>query len=82
MRRQVAFLALLQYIIPNKSVIMDYSYYSNNLEKHNNVTMYRRIQGLVAEQWFSLVLPKQYGIGKGDFVKVIQVDNKIIIEKA
>jgi bifunctional DNA-binding transcriptional regulator/antitoxin component of YhaV-PrlF toxin-antitoxin module len=48
--------------------------------------MYRRVQGLVGEQSFSIILPKQYalnlGIGKGDFVKVIQVDNKIIIEKA
>ena len=48
--------------------------------------LYRRIQGLVGEKSFSLVLPKSYaielGIGKGDFVKVSQEDNKIIIEKA
>jgi hypothetical protein len=47
---------------------------------------YRRIQGLVGEYSFSLVLPKSYainlGIGKGDFVKVYQDENKIIIEKA
>ena len=47
---------------------------------------YRKIQGLVGEQSFSLVLPKSYaielGLGKGDFVKVSQEDNKIIIEKA
>jgi len=63
---------------------MDYSY--SDLEKRNDAAMYRRIQGLVGEQSFSLVLPKQYainlGIGKGDFVRVTQVDNKIIIEKA
>lgn len=48
--------------------------------------LYRRIQGLVGEQSFSLVLPKQYavnlGIRKGDFVKVRQEEHKIIIEKA
>ncbi|PWU81712.1 MAG: hypothetical protein DLM72_05575 [Candidatus Nitrosopolaris wilkensis] len=59
---------------------------SNDLEKYNDAAMYRRIQGLVGEQSFSLVLPKQYAInlrtGKGDFVKVIQVGNKIILEKA
>jgi bifunctional DNA-binding transcriptional regulator/antitoxin component of YhaV-PrlF toxin-antitoxin module len=47
---------------------------------------YRKIQGLVGEQSFSVVLPKYYaihlGIGKGDFVKVRQEENKIIIEKA
>jgi hypothetical protein len=47
---------------------------------------YRRIQGLVGDQSFCLVLPKQYannlGIGKGDFVKVCQEGEKIIIEKA
>jgi hypothetical protein len=40
---------------------------SDNLEKHD--TMYRRVQGLVGEQSFSNMLPKQYainlGIGKG-----------------
>lgn len=65
---------------------MNYSDYSNDSEKHNDAAMYRRIQGLVGEQSFSLVLPKQYAInlriGKGDFVKVIQAGNKIIIEKA
>lgn len=70
----------------NKSVIMNNSNYSNDLEKHNNVAMYRRVQGLVGEQSFSIILPKQYaidlGIGKGDFVKVMQIDNKIIVEKA
>jgi bifunctional DNA-binding transcriptional regulator/antitoxin component of YhaV-PrlF toxin-antitoxin module len=45
----------------------------------------RKVQGLVGEQSFSIVLPKQYAtnlqIGKGDFVKVTQQDNKIIVEK-
>ena len=52
----------------------------------DNEARYRRIQGLVGEKSFSLVLPKIYainlGIGKGDFVKVTQELNKIIIEKA
>ena len=48
--------------------------------------LYRRIQGLVGEQSFSIVLPKQYAVNlkirKGDFVKVRQEENKIVIEKA
>jgi antitoxin component of MazEF toxin-antitoxin module len=51
-----------------------------------NISEYRKVQGLVGEQSFSIVLPKQYavnlGIGKGDFVKVRQEENKIIVEKA
>jgi antitoxin component of MazEF toxin-antitoxin module len=47
---------------------------------------YRKVQGLVGDQSFCVVLPKQYAvnlqIGKGDFVKVRQEDQKIIIEKA
>jgi bifunctional DNA-binding transcriptional regulator/antitoxin component of YhaV-PrlF toxin-antitoxin module len=47
---------------------------------------YRKIQGIVGEQSFSVVLPKKYaldlGIGKGDFVKVYQHESKIVIEKA
>ena len=47
---------------------------------------YRKVQGLVGDQSFSIVLPKSYaiqlGIGKGDFVKVSQVEDRIIIEKA
>ena len=47
---------------------------------------YRKIQGLIGETSFSIILPKQFainlGIGKGDFVKVHQEDGKIIIEKA
>jgi len=41
---------------------------------------------LIGETSFSVVLPKSYaihlGISKGDFVKVRQEENKIIIEKA
>lgn len=52
--------------------------------EHN--TEYRKVQGLVGEQSFSIILPKQYavnlGITKGDFVKVRQEDKKIIVEKA
>lgn len=50
------------------------------------MVQYRKIQGLVGEHSFSVVLPKSYaiklGIGKGDFVKVYQEEKKIIIEKA
>ncbi|HKG87400.1 MAG TPA: AbrB/MazE/SpoVT family DNA-binding domain-containing protein [Nitrososphaeraceae archaeon] len=51
-----------------------------------NTFEYRKIQGLVGDQSFCVVLPKKYaidlGIGKGDVVKVTQEENKIIIEKA
>jgi antitoxin component of MazEF toxin-antitoxin module len=46
---------------------------------------YRKVQGLIGETSFSVILPKQYavnlGIGKGDFVKVHQEEERIIIEK-
>jgi hypothetical protein len=54
-------------------------HYENNIE-------YRKVQGLVGEQSFSIVLPKPYatvlGIGKGDFVKVHLEGDRIVIEKA
>jgi bifunctional DNA-binding transcriptional regulator/antitoxin component of YhaV-PrlF toxin-antitoxin module len=47
---------------------------------------YRKVQGLVGDQSFSIVLPKHYainlGIRKGDFVRVCQEESRIIIEKA
>lgn len=47
---------------------------------------YRKVQGIVGDQSFSIVLPKQYainlGIGKGNFVKVHLEENRIVIEKA
>jgi antitoxin component of MazEF toxin-antitoxin module len=47
---------------------------------------FRKVQGLIGETSFSVILPKEYalnlGIGKGDFVKVKQEENKIVIEKA
>jgi bifunctional DNA-binding transcriptional regulator/antitoxin component of YhaV-PrlF toxin-antitoxin module len=47
---------------------------------------YRKVQGLVGETSFSIILPKQYainlGIAKGNFVKVSQDNGKIILEKA
>jgi phosphate uptake regulator len=46
----------------------------------------RKVQGLIGESSFSIILPKIYainlGIGKGDYVRVNQEGNKIIIEKA
>jgi hypothetical protein len=60
----------------------------DNISKTNNLKKYefRKIQGLIGETSFSIILPKQYavnlGIGKGDFVKVRQDNNSIIIEKA
>ncbi|MGC1135167.1 MAG: AbrB/MazE/SpoVT family DNA-binding domain-containing protein [Nitrososphaeraceae archaeon] len=47
---------------------------------------YRKIQALVGEHSLFCVLPKAYaikiGIQRGDFVKVSQMENQIIIEKA
>ncbi len=47
---------------------------------------YRKVQGLVGESSFSIVLPKSFaialGIGKGDFVKVYTDYNRIVVEKA
>jgi AbrB family looped-hinge helix DNA binding protein len=47
--------------------------------------VFRKVQGIVGEYSFSIVLPKSFaidlGIGKGDYVKVSQDDGKIIVEK-
>jgi hypothetical protein len=47
---------------------------------------YRKIQPIVGGISFSVILPKSYainlGLGKGDFVKVRQEGQRIIIEKA
>jgi formylmethanofuran dehydrogenase subunit D len=54
----------------------------------NNVKSieYLKVQGIVGEQSFSIVLQKKYaielGIEKGDFVKVHQKEGCIVIEKA
>jgi hypothetical protein len=49
-------------------------------------TEYRKVQGIVGQQSFSIILPKAYainlGIGKGDFVKVRLEEDCIIIQKA
>ena len=47
---------------------------------------YRKVQALIGEMSFSIVLPKSYvtnlRINKGDFVKVHQEGHRIVIEKA
>jgi hypothetical protein len=54
--------------------------------KHSIIKEYRKVQGLVGESSFSIVLPKSFaiglGIGKGDFVKVYAEENRIVVEKA
>lgn len=46
---------------------------------------YRKIQALVGDHSLFCVLPKAFavnlGIQKGDFVKVYQIENRIIIER-
>ena len=53
---------------------------------NKNCKEYRKVQGLVGESSFSIVLPKSFanalGIGKGDFVKVYTENEKIVVEKA
>ena len=53
--------------------------------KSENALEYRKIQGLVGDHSFSLVLPKIFatdlGIQKGDFVKVYRNGKTMIIEK-
>ncbi len=52
----------------------------------NTIVEYRKVQGIVGESSFSVILPKSYairlGIGKGDFVKIHEQNQKIVIEKA
>jgi hypothetical protein len=47
---------------------------------------YRKIQPIVGGISFSVILPKSYainlGLGRGDFVKVCQEGQRIVIEKA
>ena len=51
-----------------------------------NTIEYRKVQGIVGESSFSIILPKLYairlGIGKGDFVKIHEQNQKIVVEKA
>jgi phosphate uptake regulator len=65
---------------------MEVSKRSDSSNESNELEMYRRIQGILGEQSYSLVLPKIFatnlGIRKGDYVKVRQIANKIIVEKA
>ncbi len=46
----------------------------------------RKVQTILGDISFSIILPKQYavnmGLRKGDFVKVYYIDTKIIIEKS
>ncbi|MGH9925012.1 MAG: AbrB/MazE/SpoVT family DNA-binding domain-containing protein [Nitrososphaeraceae archaeon] len=57
-----------------------------NTSKNKGQLEYRKIQALVGDHSLFCVLPRAYavnlGIQKGDFVKVFQTENQIIIEKA
>jgi hypothetical protein len=56
------------------------------LQRKSTVSEFRKIQGLVGELSFSIVLPKSFaidlGVGKGDFVNVYIEEKKLIVEKA
>jgi antitoxin component of MazEF toxin-antitoxin module len=49
-------------------------------------TQYRKIQGILGDQSFSVVLPKYYaqilGIKKGEYVRVMLEGDRIIVERA
>jgi hypothetical protein len=55
-------------------------------EFSNKNPEFRKVQSLVGDSSFSIVLPKSYalnlGISKGEFLKVTCESNRIIIEKA
>ena len=59
---------------------------NHNMGNIHNFKEYRKVQGLVGESSFSIVLPKSFaidlGIGKGDFASVYTEEEKIIVEKA
>jgi len=58
-----------------------------NKDNHNNYEI-RKIQGLVGESSYSMIIPKNMandlGIGKGDYVKISldEENHKIVLEKA
>ena len=61
-------------------------YISMKVSENKGQAEYRKVQALVGEHSLFCVLPRAYavnlGIQKGDFVKVYQTEDQIIIEKA
>ena len=59
---------------------------TQSAEHQHKPDYYFRTAGIVGTASFCVVLPKQYainlGVGKGDFLKVSQQQNKIVIQKA
>jgi bifunctional DNA-binding transcriptional regulator/antitoxin component of YhaV-PrlF toxin-antitoxin module len=49
-------------------------------------TELRKVQGIVGETSFSVILPKQIateaGIGKGDYLEFFRDGNRIVLQKA
>jgi hypothetical protein len=66
--------------------VEDYINNDNNRAENRSNFEYRKVQSILGDVSFSVILPKEYainlGLKKGEFVKVWQVDSKIIIEKA
>jgi len=58
----------------------------NHQCSHSTHDFEDKVQGIVGDLSFSIILPKSYainlGIGKGDFVKVFLESDRIIVEKA
>lgn len=64
----------------------DHSEYSISEKNIDQSFEYRKVQAILGDISFNVVLPKKYslalGIKKGDFVKVSQDGDRLIIEKA
>lgn len=67
--------------------MLDQKYTEKSDDKESTGSIeYRKIQTILGDVSFSIVLPKLYavnlGLKKGEFVRVYQQENKIVIERA
>lgn len=64
----------------------DHSEYSISEKSTDQSFEYRKVQAILGDISFNVVLPKKYslalGLKKGDFVKVSQHGKRLVIEKA
>ena len=79
-----SFLTYVTYMVSDQTINTETGDVKN-LRDTDEVS-YRKIQSIVGDTSFSLVLPKKYalnlGIKKGDFVKVVERNGEIVIRKA
>lgn len=64
----------------------DHPEYNTSEKSTDQSFEYRKVQAILGDISFNVVLPKKYsmalGLKKGDFVKVSQYGKRLIIEKA